>query len=140
MKLCECGTPIADDSRRCSSCHCRALNQDRARQRAKGKKAGQILADHNRSKASGTGYVKEPDGTDRHQHRVVAERILGRALLPEEVVHHEDRNKQNNNPINLIVFSCQAEHARHHKLGHDATVRCSCVGIRLGEVMPNAAP
>lgn len=56
-------------------------------------------------------YVKEGG---RHQHRVVAEQMIGRPLLPKEVVHHKDGNKANNDPSNLQVFSSQAEHARHH--------------------------
>lgn len=51
----------------------------------------------------------------RHEHRIVAEQMLGRPLKPGEVVHHIDRNKQNNKPENLMVFSSQAEHAKWHK-------------------------
>ena len=50
----------------------------------------------------------------RHTHRVVAEKMLGRALRPGEVVHHIDENKLNNRPENLMVFSSQAEHAAWH--------------------------
>lgn len=57
-----------------------------------------------------------------HLHRHIAESILGRKLLPTEVVHHIDRDKQNNDPHNLLVLS-QAEHARLHNLcKHDKEV------------------
>lgn len=52
----------------------------------------------------------------RHEHRVVAEQILGRELRPGEVVHHIDGDKRNNAPENLKVFPSQAEHARFHAL------------------------
>lgn len=60
----------------------------------------------------------------RHTHRIVAEQILGRELLPGEVVHHIDGNKRNNDPTNLMIFSSQAEHAAWH-MAHSP-----------GEVMP----
>jgi hypothetical protein len=58
-------------------------------------------------------YVKE---NGRHQHRVVAERLLGRPLAPGEVVHHIDGNKKNNHSSNLKVTT-QREHMREHGLG-----------------------
>lgn len=54
----------------------------------------------------------------RHEHRAVAEMILGRPLQPGEVVHHINRNKKDNRSENLMIFSSQAEHARWHK-DHD---------------------
>jgi len=50
----------------------------------------------------------------RHEHRVVAEQMLGRPLKPGEVVHHIDEDKRNNNPENLMVFPSQKEHAAYH--------------------------
>lgn len=50
----------------------------------------------------------------KHEHRVVAEKILGRPLLQGEVIHHRDGNKRNNAPENLVIFSSQSEHAKHH--------------------------
>lgn len=57
-------------------------------------------------------YVKV---AGRHEHRWVAEMWLGRALLPDEVVHHVDEDKHNNDPANLCVFPDQSHHARWHK-------------------------
>ncbi len=51
----------------------------------------------------------------RHEHRVIAEKIIGRLLESDEVVHHIDGDFQNNNEDNLRIFSSQAEHARFHK-------------------------
>lgn len=48
-------------------------------------------------------------------HRNVAKKKLGRKLKKGEVVHHKDRNKQNNSPDNLHVFKSQKEHDRAHK-------------------------
>lgn len=50
----------------------------------------------------------------KHEHRIVAEQILGRALFPGEVVHHIDGNKRNNKPENLRVFGSQGDHAKFH--------------------------
>ena len=51
----------------------------------------------------------------RHEHRVNAEKKLGRKLKPGEVVHHIDGDKQNNEPENIMVFKNQIEHAKYHK-------------------------
>lgn len=49
-------------------------------------------------------------------HRLIAERKLGRSLKPNEVVHHIDGNKYNNDPDNLCVMS-RSEHAKLHLTG-----------------------
>jgi hypothetical protein len=120
-------------------CFLRFVNADPARQSEKGKKGAVVTSAQKRERAEAEGYrgyVKAP-GQRRHAHRVVAEQVLGRALLPGEVVHHEDQNKTNNGPENLVVFPSQKEHAKHHKLGHCGIPRCSCYCIRLKEVTPD---
>lgn len=45
-------------------------------------------------------------------HRLVVESVLGRYLLPTEVVDHIDGNTKNNAPENLRVFQSNADHLR----------------------------
>ena len=52
----------------------------------------------------------------RHEHRVVAERMLGRKLKKNEVVHHIDLNKQNNDEKNLVVLPSNSEHSHLHRI------------------------
>ncbi len=53
------------------------------------------------------GYIRE--------HRVVMEKKLGRYLKPEEVVHHIDHNKRNNDQDNLMLFASQSKHIKYER-------------------------
>lgn len=53
----------------------------------------------------------------KYSHRIIAEKKLGRKLKPEEVVHHIDEDKSNNDPDNLIVFATKADHTSYHNGG-----------------------
>jgi len=53
------------------------------------------------------GYVRE--------HRLVMEKHLGRHLTKEEVIHHIDGNKKNNDIKNLMLFINHSEHMRYER-------------------------
>lgn len=70
------------------------------------------LAQKKRKTASPQSYLKLHG---RHEHRVVAEQMLGRPLKKGEIVHHKDGNKHNNDPSNLEVMT-QSDHIKEHRL------------------------
>ena len=49
-----------------------------------------------------------------HEHRLVAERYLERLLATEEQVHHRNRNRADNCPVNLVVLPSVSAHRRLH--------------------------
>lgn len=69
-------------------------------------KWGYVRIDGNRKRNGHGWYLKE--------HRVVAEKMIGRPLKKDECVHHIDGNKQNNAETNLLVTN----NYQHHKLIH----------------------
>lgn len=60
-------------------------------------------------RASPAGYVRE--------HLLVMEQKLGRPLEPGEVVHHEDGDRQNNDPANLRLFESNGAHLAETRKG-----------------------
>lgn len=56
------------------------------------------------------GHPYATKGGRVREHRLVAEQVLGRYLLPTEVVDHRDGVKDNNRPSNLRVFERNGEH------------------------------
>lgn len=108
-----------------------------ARERNPQWKGGRVIASN--------GYVLVRVGTDHHladvrgyayEHRVVAERKLGRRLRDDEEVHHLDRDKQNNAEANLEVVTSGEHRVRHRSPGNrdrlrkpgesNPTVFCAC--------------
>jgi hypothetical protein len=61
------------------------------------------------------GYVEITRGPDKGkmEHRVVAERMIGRELFSNECVHHIDGCRSNNDQGNLVVMT-REDHAKHH--------------------------
>lgn len=48
--------------------------------------------------------------------------MLGRDLKDHEVVHHKDKNRKNNSPDNLIVFTDNNSHSVFHRGGCDESL------------------
>ena len=65
-------------------------------------------------------------------HRHVMSIKLGRWLKTEEIVHHIDNNKCNNNPTNLIVVSA-SEHTHIHR-GYRKTAECLSCGKSFDKI------
>ena len=69
-----------------------------------------------RTKTGGYWYVYAPNHPHATmkgavlEHRLVMEKALGRYLRPEEVVHHKDKNSENNDLSNLQLFATNGEH------------------------------
>ena len=49
-------------------------------------------------------------------HRLIMEKLIGRYLEPEEVVHHRNCDPFDNRPENLQLLPSQSDHAKLHKL------------------------
>ena len=60
------------------------------------------------------------NGVKHDVHRHIVETMLGRTLKSNEVVHHINGNKQDNNPDNLKVMT-RAEHTQLHSSGRKAS-------------------
>ncbi len=68
------------------------------------------------------GYICVPSPEhplkDKHgcvfEHRLIMENYLGRTLNKKEVVHHINKNPQDNRIVNLMLFKNNSEHMRYH--------------------------
>jgi len=57
---------------------------------------------------------KDGSSTSISYPRIIMEKVLGRKLRDDEVVHHKDGNPMNNDPSNLITKT-RSEHSRDHQ-------------------------
>ena len=114
-----CGV-IFTPGRKCSEAQfCTVLCQRRRQawinsQRVWTAESRKKLGDTQRASRPTRGYRKVGG---RHEHRSVAESMLGRSLMSNEIVHHRDGNKSNNSPDNLEIMT-QSEHCKEHDFGH----------------------
>jgi hypothetical protein len=58
-------------------------------------------------------------------HRLVMEQHIGRYLTKGEVVHHIDKNKQNNDISNLMLFPNDSEHLKYERTIDTSNRFCS---------------
>lgn len=89
-------------------------------------KGGQINDGHGRV------LVYQPDhpnpsmfGTHVYRYRLVMEKVLGRLLWDNEIVHHKNGNNSDDRPENLEVMT-QSKHAKihniHGRFSHETTI------------------
>lgn len=57
--------------------------------------------------ATKSGYILE--------HRFIMEKIIGRYLKPEEIVHHKNKDIYDNRPENLQLYPSHKEHSSFHR-------------------------
>jgi hypothetical protein len=110
--VCDCGSEATRSTkllRNGDSASCGCLHIERAMRHVK---SNTKPLGHERTNKRGYVLVKTERGYVR-KHVHVMEAHLGRKLLPDEDVHHDDEDKANNAIGNLILMS-HAEHTIHH--------------------------
>lgn len=60
-----------------------------------------------------------PERPHVQEHRLIMEEKLGRLLEPDEIVHHKDGDRMNNDPDNLVVKTRGEHLSDHFKASHE---------------------
>ena len=92
----------------CNSC----IYSKNAKKNLHTKEADEKAAQSKRNKCDKNRYHQK---NGQYEHRMIMEEHLGRKLESNEVVHHIDGNKHNNDILNLTIMS-RSEHSRWHRL------------------------
>lgn len=100
---CGCGTPVA--SKFAHGHHTRLFTAEEQARRGR-----QNDGDKQRDRGMKDTYRKV---AGRHEHRVVAERKVGRKLTRSDIVHHKNEIKRDNDPDNLEVTT-RSKHIKEH--------------------------
>jgi hypothetical protein len=77
------------------------------------RKHGDAMCFDRRVRSKSHGYYRVGK-KGQHEHRKIYEDYIGRKLLKDEVVHHIDFNRTNNNIENLYLYNNKSEHTRQH--------------------------
>lgn len=95
----------------------RALHEKGIAMRTIGE-ARSIRAKQKRINAHGYVAIRTGKRKYRLEHRVIAERALGRALKPHEHVHHINCNKTDNRSENLLICTLSYHNEIHGRIKH----------------------
>ena len=124
------GNPKAKGAYSFPKGHKNPNNNPEVRKKISDSKIGVKNPMYNGGRTYSSGYKKLLVGVKKYkqEHRLVMEEYLGRELTKEEVVHHIDEDRLNNDIDNLMLFKSSGDHTRHHHWlkGHNVK----------GQVMP----
>lgn len=70
-------------------------------------------------------YRRHPGVGNVPEHRVIAERVLGRKLRRGEVVHHINMDKTDNRNCNLLICSAEYHKYLHHAMAAAYAMGCA---------------
>lgn len=124
----------AGDKTYCKKCACQLSGLRKRGRKLKRTRPSPIGAKHHSWRGgrfiASDGYVKIWIAPRKHrkEHFLVLEEFLQRPLLPDEVVHHIDGNKTNNELENLALLTNESQ----HRNVHNSLYNLSCFLVQKG--------